>query len=233
MQLRYLIIVPAYNEEDTIEELVSRAHRHADICVIDDCSRDTTPRILARLEETIANLHVIRHARNTHIGGAVRDGMKYAVENNYDYGITMDAGLSHNPDEVPRFMDPALESKDLLVGVRQRKFNTPVYRRLLSFVGNFIYNASLQFPASLVKSRYYRDLTSGFRRYSRRAMQLIIAQPLQSKSFDFLIESAARIYRSGMLIEEVPISYNFSNSSLKPRVVKNCLSMSARLIFFK
>jgi dolichol-phosphate mannosyltransferase len=228
---RYLIIVPAYNEQDNIEELVIRAHRHADVCVVDDCSRDKTPEILNRLQGTIAGLHVLRHARNTHYAGAITDAIKYALEMRYDYGITMDAGLSHNPDEIPRFMDEALDSTDLLIGSRTQKLNTPMYRRLLSFVGNLIYNISLDFPYSVFKKQYYGDITSGFRRYSNRAMRLLISRPPRSRSIEFVMESAARLYRSGMTIREVPITYRFTNSSLSLKTVKNCLSMSAQLIF--
>ena len=170
----YLVIIPAYNEAETIEELVLRVVKYADVCVINDNSNDATPEILERLE----GIHVIHHEKNTHIPGGLLDGMRYAVEQGYAYGISIDAGLSHNPDEIPRFIDHP--HSDLAIGTRIEKTNTPPFRKALSFVGNIIYNSSLEFPASIFKSKYYKDISSGYRRYSNKAMQLIISKKTES-----------------------------------------------------
>ena len=98
---RILVVIPAYNEEDTIEEVVLRAKKYADVCVVNDNSSDATPEILGRID----GIHVIHHKKNTHIPGGLLDGMKYAVEHDYSYAISIDAGLSHNPDEIPRFIN--------------------------------------------------------------------------------------------------------------------------------
>jgi dolichol-phosphate mannosyltransferase len=220
----YLIIIPAYNEEAAIEKVVSRAKKYADLCVIDDNSRDATPEILKRFDD----IHVIRHERNTHIPGGLLDGMRYAVEHGYEYGIAMDAGLSHNPDEIPKFIQ--YEHADLVIGTREIKYHVPLFRQLLSVTGGFIYNICLDFPRSVWKERYFKDVTSGFRRYSNKAMQLIISKQIQSRSFDILFETVMYVYRSGLTISEVPITYTFSNSSLNSKVVKDCLNMCFRAL---
>ncbi len=220
----YLIIIPAYNEEKTIEELVVRAKKFADVCVINDNSKDATPEILQAIED----IHVIHHKKNTHIPGGLLDGMRYAVVEGYSYAIAMDAGLSHNPDEIPRFIEHP--PSDLAIGTRIIKTNTPTYRKALSFVGNFIYNCSLEFPASVFKRQYFRDISSGYRRYSNRAMQLILSKKIESKSFDVLFETVMYIYRNRLSISEVPITYDFSNSSLNPTVVKDCLRICFRVV---
>jgi dolichol-phosphate mannosyltransferase len=220
----YLVIIPAYNEAETIEELVSRAKKYADVCVINDNSSDSTPEILERFPD----IHVVHHEKNTHIPGGLLDGMRYAVAEGYAYGIAIDAGLSHNPDEIPRFMEHP--HSDLAIGTRMVKTNTPLFRKALSFVGNIIYNASLEFPASLFKLRYYKDISSGYRRYSNKAMQLILSKEIESKSFDILFETVMYIYRNRLSISEVPITYDFSNSSLNPNVVKDCLRMCLKVI---
>jgi len=224
---RTLLIIPAYNEEETIRELVQRGKKYVDVCVIDDHSKDKTPQILRDIDD----IHIITHEVNTHIPGAVLDGMQYAVVQNYDYAITMDAGLSHNPDEIPKFLEAP--TCDLIIGVRTQKLKTPLYRKILSFIGNLIYNISLDFPRSLFKKRYYRDITSGFRRYSQQAMKRIIGYPMKSRSFDFLVESTAVVYQNHLAIEEVPITYRFTNSSLRPQVIKDCLRMCLKLIFLR
>ena len=221
---RFLVIIPAYNEEETIEEVVSRAKNYADVCVINDKSKDATAEILSRID----GIHVIHHKLRTHIPGGILGGMEYATGQGYDYSITMDAGLSHNPDEIPIFIDHPYA--DLTIGMRTNKTNTPLKRRILSKTGNFIYNASLDFPSSLFKKRYYKDITSGFRRYSNKAMRLLLSKRMESKSFDILLETTTFIYRHNLIIDEVPITYNFSNSSLNSGVVRDCILMSLKLI---
>lgn len=223
----FLIVIPAYNEEATIAEVVTCAKKHADVCVINDNSNDFTPEILSG----ISDIHVIHHAENTHIPGGLLDGMRYAIAHSYQYAIAMDAGLSHNPDDIPKFMGhPAC---DLVIGTRTEKINTPVLRRLLSSVGSIIYNMSLDFPRSAFRWPYYKDITSGYRRYSLKAMKAILAKPIHSKSFDILFETAMIVYRERLTFSEVPITYTFSNSSLKPSVVKDCLRMCIRQIIMK
>ena len=219
-----VVIIPAYNEAETIEALVRRVQPHADVCVVNDCSKDDTLKILQGIE----GIHIIDHEKNTHIPGAILDGMRYALQAGYAYAITMDAGLSHNPDELPRFLAQA--PSDLVLSQRTQKINTPFFRRALSAVGNLIYNISLDFPKSLFKRRYYPDVTSGYRRYSRAAMETLVARPMRSRSFDFLFESMMRIYRQGLTISHVPISYDFSNSSLNGRVVRDCIKMCLGVI---
>lgn len=224
-QSDFLIIIPAYNEEATIEEVVTRAQDYADVCVVNDGSQDSTPQILKKIDD----IHVINHDKNTQIPAAITDGMRYARENGYKYSITIDAGLSHNPDEIPLFMEH--DDSDLLIGVRKQKINTPFHRKALSLTGNFIYNISLDFPRSLFKKRYYKDISSGFRRYSDKAMSLLLSKKLESKSFDFLIESTMHIYQNKLTISEVPITYTFSTSSLNPNVVKDCITMCLKSMY--
>jgi len=224
IEKRILVVIPAYNEEDNIEEVVLRAKKYADVCVINDNSSDATPEILNRID----GIHVIHHEKNTHIPGGLLDGMKYAVDHDYDYAIAMDAGLSHDPDEIPRFISHP--PSDLAIGTRITKKNTLLYRRCLSKVGNFIYNICLDFPASVFRRRYYKDITSGFRRYSNKSMKLILSKKIESKTFDILFETAMYVYKNKLILSEVPITYDFSNSSLNAGVVKDCMKMCLKTI---
>jgi len=201
--------------------VISKSRRYADVCVIDDCSTDSSSEII----DAIDDIHVIHHARNTHIAQGILDGMAYAVEKGYTHAITMDAGLSHNPDEIPLFLK--YDGAHVVLGRRVIKMNTPFHRRALSAIGCFVYNVFLDFPR-INFNPYYGDLTTGFRKYSREAMELLLATPIKSRSFDFLFESTMHIYKSGMTIAEVPITYNFSNSSLNMIVIFDCIKMVLR-----
>ncbi len=216
----YLVLIPAYNEEDSIEELIIRGKKFADVCIIDDCSTDRTAAIIDKYREEIC---IIRHEKNTHLPGALIDGLQYASDQGYAYAITIDAGLSHNPDEIPLFMDH--NNCDLTIGRRISINNAPLYRRALSIIGNNMFNLCLDFPKGLFRKNKYHDLTSGYRCYSNRAMQVILSKKIESKTVDIFLETTASIYRSGLSICEVPITYNFSNSYFTPSVIKDCLRM--------
>jgi dolichol-phosphate mannosyltransferase len=220
---RTLVVVPAYNEAETIEEVARRASRHADVCVVDDASTDGTAERVAGLP----HVHVIRHASNTHIAGAILDGFRHARAHGYSCCVTMDAGLSHDPDAVPVFQ--ARADADLVVGWRARREGVPLLRAGLSRVANWLTNLALERRLLPWGGAGLRDCTSGFRLYSRRAYELLLAAPLRCRAFDFHIESLALVYRAGMRIEEVPITYRFTNSSLRRDIVVEALRTCGRL----
>ncbi|HOW27320.1 MAG TPA: glycosyltransferase family 2 protein [Elusimicrobiota bacterium] len=218
----FLIVIPAHNEEKTIERVAVRSRAHADVCVVDDGSTDSTPLVLSR----IGAIHVITHRQNTNIPGAILSGMRYAKEKGYGYVITLDAGMSHDPDEIPLFMNHP--EADLLIGCRVKREGVPVWRRMLSFCANLAYNIGLDRSAGVFKRRYFKDLPSGFRRYSNKAVDVLLSSELKSRSFDFLFESAKLVYGKGLTISEVPITYRFTNSSLGLKTIGHCLAACLR-----
>jgi dolichol-phosphate mannosyltransferase len=218
-----LVVVPAYNEVETIDEVVTRTLAHADICVVDDCSTDDTA---ARVEAN-PGAHLVRHERNTHIAGALLDGFRFASEHGYEHCITMDAGLSHDPEEIPRFH--ARHECDLVVGARAERLDAPWYRHALSFGARTLTNLALERRFVPWGGATLRDTTSGYRMYSKRAYELLVAAPMKSRSFDFHLEALAYVYRAGFSIEEIDITYQFSNSSLQPEVVVEALKTCGRL----
>ncbi len=223
MSPRCLVVVPAYNEADTIEEVARRASQYADVCIVDDASTDGTAELVADLPR----VHVLRHAKNTHIAGAILDGFRHAHAQHYDHCITMDAGLSHDPDAIPAFQ--ARADADLVLGIRTRREGVPAFRVGLSAAANGLMNLALERRVVPWGGAGLRDCTSGFRMYSRRAFELLLGAPLRSRAFDFHIESLARVYRAGLPLAEVPIAYRFTNSSLRPDVVVEALRTCARL----
>jgi dolichol-phosphate mannosyltransferase len=220
---RVVVVIPAYNEADTIEELVLRTSEYADVCVVDDASTDGTGDIVA----ATGRAHCVRHEKNTHIAGGILDGFRYARECGYDYCITMDAGLSHDPDKIPDFISH--EGADLVIGYREETTNVPPHRRGLSWAASKLMNLALAARVVPWGGAGLRDATSGYRMYSRRAYELLLDAQMQSTTFDFHIESLAYVYRAGMRIEETPIHYEFTNSSLRPGIVVDALRTCARI----
>lgn len=211
-----LVVIPAYNEAENIAEVVTRATRHAPVVVVNDGSKDRTGEIAAALPDTT----VINHARNTHIPGAILDGFRHALAHSYDYAVTMDAGLSHDPGMLPALI--AQPDADLVLSYRPQPKNVPLYRKALSRAGAVMVNAAI--------GGRYRDVTSGYRRYSRRAMQAVVDAPLVCRSFDFHLEALAVVHHAGLTIREFPITYVFSNSSLTRKVVAQAFSTWLKLV---
>jgi dolichol-phosphate mannosyltransferase len=106
----------------------------------------------------------------------------------------------------------------------------PLYRRLLSWTAARLVSAAIRRPRWKLWQGGFRDVTSGYRRYSRRAMQAVLAAPMVCRSFDFHLEALAVVSYAGLSIREVPISYVFSNSSLNMRVVVQAFTTWAKLL---
>ncbi len=220
---RYLVVIPAYNEADTIEELVNRASAYADVCVVNDCSSDATRKIV----EATGKAHCINHEKNTHIARGILDGFEYALQQGYDYCITIDAGLSHDPDAIPQFQQRS--AADLVLGYRAEKVNIPLYRQLLSWTAKIAMNLALEGRLAPWRAARLRDVTSGYRMYSKRAVELLVNAEMRSTTFDFHIEALAYVFRADMKIEEVPIRYEFTNSSLRWSVVFDAIRTCGRI----
>ena len=176
MSERALVVIPAYNEAETIEQLATLAGQYADVCVVDDGSTDATPEILARLD----GVHVIRHTRNTHIAGAILDGMRHAETAGYAHVITMDAGMSHDPAAIPSFL--ARRDAGLVIGCREQRVDVPIHRRLLSRCGTALLNLVLERRFVPWGGAGLRDATSGYRMYSRAAVFLPLCEPLERRA---------------------------------------------------
>jgi dolichol-phosphate mannosyltransferase len=224
-----LVVIPAYNEEETIEAVVKSAISHSDLCVINDASKDKTGEILNRLQLEFPNrLYVIHHEKNTHIPGGIRDGMVFARDNHYDYVVTMDAGLSHDPDMLPQFFNH--QACDVLIGKREKVEGVPLYRKVISFLAARVLNYCMSKGIFDIVGPGISDCTSGYRRYSKRAFTEIANATLESRAFDFHMEALTLCYRNGGSVEELGIHYKFSNSSFNRRVLKLAIAYAWKLL---
>ena len=220
-----IIIIPVYNEEQTIGELIERSKKYTDICVVNDGSKDKTADIVNSYPDVVQ----IIHQKNTHIPQTIRDGMKYAYDKNYDYVITMDGGLSHSPEELIHFLEHP--DCDLLIGCREKKINVPWYRNLLSKIGSFSINMVIRPIFSSLPYRKYKDITSGYRRYSKKAIEILLNRKMLSRTFDFHSEAFMLIYRNGLTIKEIPITYVYTNSTLSYKVIIDSIRILFNMFF--
>lgn len=129
---KILVVIPAYNESENIESVISEIKRdikYADILVIDDCSKDNTREIVEKNGvKCISNIFNMRYA------WAVQVGLKYARDNDYDYVIQMDADGQHIASEAEKLYNEIKDSGvDIVIGSRYLKdmgYPCPMFRRI-------------------------------------------------------------------------------------------------------
>jgi len=208
---RVLVIIPAYNEQETIGNVLASLREHApsyDVVVIDDGSRDNT-RSIARA----AGAAVIRLPVNLGIGGAVQTGFKYAWRNGYDVAVQCDADGQHPVAEVPGLVGRLLTGDaDLVIGSRYVSNTTYIpsfFRRVgksvLSRVVDFFIGGGIT------------DTTSGFRAINRRALSVLSRHYPEDYPE---AEALVILHRSGLKAIEVPVqmfSRQGGESSIRAR----------------
>ncbi|NCN09784.1 MAG: glycosyltransferase family 2 protein [Leptospira sp.] len=231
--MKSLIVIPAYNEESTIREVVEGSVAFSDVMIVDDASKDSTPTILAELKKKYPKkIFTIRHEKNTHIPGGIQDGMKYALVNGYDWVITMDAGMSHDPKELPLFLEAPTEY-DLVIGKRAKVQGVPFYRKVISWLAARVMNYCLAPSIWNLWGPGLKDCTSGYRRYSKNIFSKIAEAKLESVAFDFHMEALSIAIKNKAKCKEVEITYIFSNSSFNKKVLTLAIQFAGKLFLRK
>lgn len=190
-----LVVVPAYNESATIEKVVSDIHRAGFTCVVvDDGSGDNTSQLAGKAGATVLTLPF-----NVGVGGALRCGFRYAVENDYAAIIQCDADGQHQSHLFQDLINRANESKaDYVLGSRflslDDQFDAKKVRRIAM--------RSLAYVASVANGRKITDSTSGFRLISRPLLDQI-ASKLPDYFLGDTFELLVVCGRSGYHVEEV------------------------------
>jgi dolichol-phosphate mannosyltransferase len=200
------VVVPTYNEADTIEELVGavRDHLPADrrILIVDDGSPDGTGEIAERLSEELDDVSVLHRPSKDGLGTAYVAGFRQALAGGAELIVQMDADLSHDPAELPRLLRAA-ERADLVVGSRYvpggRITDWGPGRRAISRWGSRYARTVLGIPV--------HDLTGGFKVFRRRVLEQIDLEAIASRGYAFQIELTWRALRSGFTVAEVPITF--------------------------
>lgn len=202
---RGLVIVPTYNEAESIRDVVARLFAAAgdmSLLVIDDGSPDGTADVVRDLARGPNDIHLLERGGKQGLGTAYVMGFSWAIEHGYDVVVEMDADLSHDPSDVPRLVE-ALDHADLAIGSRYvdggRVENWSALRRWLSLGGNLYARMWLGFGV--------KDSTSGFRAYRVAALETHDLALLRSEGYAFQIEMTRRLHRSGATIREVPITF--------------------------
>lgn len=183
-------VIPAYNESNHIEQVVAKVKRHLPTIVIDDGSTDNT----AEIAES-CGAAVLRQSPNQGKGAALTAGFRYALENNYQAILTLDADGQHNPDEIPRFLTTYRETQPNLI-IGQRDFSQmPPLRRLANSLGRWTFSWAI--GASIP------DNQSGYRLIDQAMMQAMLGS--QEQGFEFEVEMIVTCVLQGLCLAWVPI----------------------------
>jgi glycosyltransferase involved in cell wall biosynthesis len=191
--------IPAYNEEKTMAKVVLRAMRHVDrVVVVDDGSADDTAMIAEGL-----GAHIVKHDGNLGYGAAIRTCFSTARDLNTDMLVILDADGQHGGDDIPKILAPIQAGEaDIVVGSRfssPRDSRIPHYRR----AGLRLVNEA----TNRVAKQKVSDTQSGFRAYSRRAIQRI---RLYEHGMGVTSEIDIRSGDAGLKVVEVPVEIRYA-----------------------
>jgi glycosyltransferase involved in cell wall biosynthesis len=224
--MKLSIIIPVFNEEKTILEVLDRVNSveihgvKKEIIAVDDASTDATASVISnfplgfargeqfpprlRSGRAISNYKIFRHKKNLGKGAAVRTGIKHATG---DYIIIQDADLEYNPKDIVRLLEPIKSNNAVVVyGTRLKRLpNFSRDERTPRFVLHYIGNRFLSFLTSILYGQWLTDMETCYKIFpSKIAKNLNI----HAKGFDFEPEITAKLLKKGIKIVEVPIVTN-------------------------
>ncbi len=226
-----LVIIPTYNEKKSLPRIIREVLKHSgfDILVVDDSSSDGTADAVRDIMATDNRVSLIQRHRKLGLGTAYIAGFKWGLQRGFRYFIEMDADGSHNADALPWFIKEIEIGYGLVIGSRYMNETISVVgwdfkRLLLSKLGNLY--------ASFMLGLRLNDLTSGFRCYSRQALQAIDLDRVHSNGYAFQIEMAYSVDAAGFKVHEMPIIFyerNYGSSKMSKRIVREAAVLPWRL----
>jgi len=197
--MRVSIVIPIYNEEELIEEVLRRVQAlpfDKQIILVDDHSSDRTPEICQKVVQTSPGTLYLRHEENQGKGAAIRTGIARA---DGEIIIIQDADLEYRPEDIPRVLEPILSGR-VRVAYGSRFLGTIIGMRFPNRVGN-------RLLAWLVSLLYGQRITDEAAAYKAFRAEVIHSIPLTCRRFEFCPEVTAKVLRMGERIEEVPVTY--------------------------
>jgi glycosyltransferase involved in cell wall biosynthesis len=210
------IIIPVYNKEKTIEEIISKVNSlpiEKEILVVNDCSKDRTAEVLRQL--SFNNLKVIHHASTRGKGAALRSGLDNVTG---EFVIVQEADLEYDPNDYLPLLEAINSGKaDIVLGSRFAKGKTASC--LLTGLMNKLFGVKLN---------------DCFNCYKLMRRESILGLGLKSGSFDIEIEILAKAIKKGMRILEIPVSPNLrSHKKAKMIGAGDAIWAIMRIVYFK
>lgn len=209
--MKLSVIIPVYNEEKTILEVVDNLNNLSiksiskEVIIVDDGSTDSTREKIKKLK----NVKIILHAKNKGKGAAVITGIKNATG---DYIIIQDADLEYHPKYIEVLLKPIQDKKtEVVYGTRLKRLpNLRAEEKTLQFLVHYFGNRFLSLLTSVLYGQWLTDMETGYKLFPKKALHKV---KLNAKGFEFDPELTAKLLKKGYKILEVPIK-------VKPRSYK-------------
>jgi glycosyltransferase involved in cell wall biosynthesis len=199
--MKLSVVMPVYNEERTLEEIVRRVQAtpfDKEIILVNDCSKDGTAAILEKIAKEQANVRVFHHATNMGKGGALATGFSKVTG---DVVLIQDADLEYDPSDYPVLLRPILEGKaDVVFGSR---FLGGAYARVHLF-WHYLGNRALTLASNCFTNLNLTDMETCYKVFRREVADRL---QIQSRTFAVEPEITAKVAKLRVRVYEVPITY--------------------------
>ena len=201
--IKLSVIIPVYNEEKTIGEVIEKVKKvkinnvEKEIVIVDDCSKDNTRNILKNIKDK--SLKIFYHEKNMGKGAAIKTCLKNATG---DIILIQDADLEYNPHEYEKLLKPIIKNKaEVVYGSRLESIRKNIKNM---YKVHYIGNLFLTLMTNLLYKAEITDMETGYKVFRIKVIQGL---NLKAKRFDFEPEITAKILKKGYKIHEVPISF--------------------------
>lgn len=227
---KILVIIPTYNELENIRKIIPEVLNKSDdidILVVDDNSPDNTGKYVEEKSRVEPRIKIIKRPYKMGLGTAYIAGFKYAIDNNYDLVFEMDADYSHDPKDIPSFLE-AIKEADLVLGSRYingvRVLNWPMKRLMLSYYASVYTRIITGLPV--------RDTTGGFKCFRIEVLKAIDLDKVKSNGYSFQIEMTYKAFKKNFRIKEIPIVFTDrakGQSKMSKKIVREAVFMVWKL----
>lgn len=228
--MKTLIIIPTYNELENLPRLLPEVlskDESIDVLIVDDNSPDGTAAFVESQMKNNNRIHLIKRQSKQGLGTAYIAGFKYALQNNFQLVFEMDADFSHDPKEIPRFLDE-IKNSDVILGSRYingvNVINWPLRRLLLSSFANLYTRVITGMPI--------HDATGGFKCFRREVLEAIDLDRVTSNGYAFQIEMTFKAWKKGFKVKEIPIIFVDrvkGKSKMSKKIVREAVTMVWKL----
>jgi dolichol-phosphate mannosyltransferase len=223
---RTLVIIPTFNERESLQLIVGRVHEarpDVHILIVDDNSPDGTGALADELSLADTDrIHVMHRTAKGGLGAAYLAGFAWGLNREYSVLVEMDADGSHPPEQLHRLLDAVDGGADLVIGSRYVPGgdvrNWPRRRLVLSRTANGY--------SRILLGVDIRDITAGYRAYRREVLEKIDLAAVDSKGYCFQIDLTWRTINNGFIVVEVPITFTereFGQSKMSGSNIREAL----------
>ena len=201
---KILVFTATYNEKENIKKLITLIFKHcsnANVLIIDDNSPDKTAEEIELLKNEFKNISLIKRDSKLGLDTAHKFAYKYALDKGYDYLITMDADLSHDPAELTNFIS-SLETYPFVIGSRYApggKCLMKGRRLLMSKYGNILIKLVLRINCN--------EFTTSYRGFDLKKLGSFNLDTVKASGYSFFMKTIFEISKREIEIKEIPITF--------------------------